>query len=199
MPLLIGKESTQKELIKNLLNEYREIERTKKIPLGDFPDVALMQQKLALQQDFSQFSAESERLTAAIERVLTIDLPQLMKLIQPPKPQGEVITNPFAEVPWEIKADDKATFDEIFYSLGPKNGKIPGGVARDTLVNTGIDLSLLRRIWELSDFEKDGQLDADEFALALYLTELCKRGGSIPDNLPLSFIPPSKRKYVTKK
>jgi len=199
MPILIGKESTQKELIKNLLNEYKEIERTKKIPLGDFPDVALMQSKLALQLDFSQFPTESERLTAMMERVLTIDLPQLMKLIQPPKPQGEVITNPFAEIPWDIKKEDKETFDEIFYSLGPRNGKIPGSVARDTLVNTGIDLGLLRKIWELSDFEKDGQLDAEEFALALYLTELCKRGGNVPDVLPLSLVPPSKRKFAPKK
>jgi len=197
MPLLIGKESTQKELTKNLMNEYREIERIKKIPLGDFPDVALMQQKLALQADFSSFPAESERLTASIERVLTIDLPQLMKLIQPPKEKGEIVTNPFSEAPWDIKPADKATFDEIFYSLGPKNGKISGAIARDTLVNTGIDLSFLRKIWELSDFEKDGVLDADEFALALYLTELCKRGGQIPDVLPISLIPPSKRKIAS--
>jgi len=177
----------------------RKLKESKKIPLGDFPDVAFMQQKLALQQDFTTFPAESERLTAMMERVLTIDLPQLMKLIQPPKPQGEIITNPFAEAPWDIGKEDKATFDEIFYSLGPKNGKISGNVARDTLVNTGIDLTLLRKIWELSDFEKDGQLDADEFALALYLTELCKRGGHIPDILPLSLVPPSKRKYASKK
>jgi len=199
MPILLGKESTQKELTKNLLNEYKEIERTKKIPLGDFPDVAFMQQKLARQLDFSIFPPESDRLNAMMERVLTMDLPQLMKLIQPPKEKGEIITNPFAEIPWDIKPDDKATFDEIFFSLGPKNGKITGNVARDTLVNTGIDLGLLRKIWELSDFEKDGVLDSDEFALALYLTEVCKRGGNVPDVLPLSLIPPSKRKYVTKK
>jgi len=197
MPILIGKESTQKELIKNLINEYREIERIKKIPLGDFPEVSFMQQKLVLQQDFSTFPAESERLTAVMEKVLTIELPGLMKFIQPPKAH-DLITNPFAEVPWEIKSQDKATFDEIFYSLHPKNGKIAGNLARDTLINTGIDLTLLRKIWELSDFEKDGQLDADEFALALYLTELAKRGSTVPDTLPTSLIPPSKRKYNKK-
>jgi hypothetical protein len=195
MPLLLGKESTQKDLMKNLLNEYREIERTKKIPLGDFPSVELMQSKLALQTDFSTFPTESERLNTMMEKVLGMDLPSLMKLIQPPKTPGELVTNPFAEVPWDIKKEDKATFDEIFDSLGPKNGKISGNVARDTLLNTGIDLALLRKIWELSDFEKDGQLDSDEFALALFLTELCKRGGHVPDNLPLSLVPPSKRRF----
>jgi len=50
----------------------------------------------------------------------------------------------------------------------------------------------------LSDFEKDGQLDADEFALALHLTEVVKMGGKIPDVLPPSLVPPTKRKYLSK-
>lgn len=198
MPLLIGKESTQKELIKNLLNEYREIERIRKIPIGDFPDVAFMQQKLALQQDFSSFAQESERLTKTMEIVLTIELPQLMKLIQPPKSDGEVTKNPFDDSGWDIKPDAKATYDEIFHSLGPKNGKISGPIARDTLMNTGIETNVLRKIWELSDFEKNGMLDADEFALALHLTEVFKMGGKIPSELPPSLVPPSKRKLVAK-
>jgi len=155
----------------------------------------MMQQRLSAQMDFSSFPAESERLVSVMERALGIDLPGLMKLIQPPKSPESMSTNPFEAVPWEIKAQDKATFDEIFYSLNPKNGKISGNIARDTLINTGIDLALLRKIWELADFEKDGQLDADEFALALYLTELAKRGAIVPDTLPVSLIPPSKRRY----
>jgi len=132
-----------------------------------------------------------------MELVLTIDLPQLMKYIQPPKGVNEV-TNPFADSGWDIKADAKSTYDEIFTSLGPKNGKIAGAIARDTLMNTGIETTYLRKIWELSDFEKDGQLDSDEFALALYLTEVVKMGKKIPDELPPSLIPPSKRKLLAK-
>jgi len=144
MPMLIGKETTQKDLTKNLLNEYREIERIKKIPIGDFPEVQLMQSKLTLQQDFSTFQGESERLCKVMEQVLTIDLPQLMKLIQPPKTDMEP-TNPFADSGWDIKPDAKSTYDEIFYSLGPKNGRITGPIARDTLMNTGIEMNLLRK------------------------------------------------------
>jgi len=132
-----------------------------------------------------------------MEQVLTIDLPQLMKFIQPPKTDMEP-TNPFADSGWDIKPDAKSTYDEIFYSLGPKNGRITGPIARDTLMNTGIEMNLLRKIWELSDFEKDGQLDADEFALALHLTEVVKMGGKIPDVLPPSLVPPTKRKYLSK-
>eukprot|EP01124_Arcella_intermedia_P019482 TRINITY_DN267_c0_g1_i1.p1 TRINITY_DN267_c0_g1~~TRINITY_DN267_c0_g1_i1.p1 ORF type:complete len:512 (-),score=109.11 TRINITY_DN267_c0_g1_i1:36-1487(-) len=198
MPVLIGKETAQKELIKGLLNEFKEIERIKKIPLGDFPDVAAMQQRLALNMDFSTFQPESERLTKTIEQVLQIDLPQLMKLVQPPKSEDPKSTNPFADSGWDVKADAKAAYDQIFHSLGPKNGKISGNVARETLVNTGIETTLLRKIWELSDFEKDGQLDAEEFALALHLTEEVKMGRKVPDVLPASLVPPSKRKLFKK-
>jgi len=193
MPMLIGKESTQQDLIKNLAREYREIERIKKIPIGDFPDVAMMQQKLKV-HDFSEFQKESERLIKQMDIVLTIDLPQLMKLIQPHVTQTD--TNPFTDPQWEIKSDVKSGYDEIFMSLNPKNGKLSGPIARDTLMNTGIETTLLRRIWDLVDFEKDGVLDADEFALALHLTEMAKNGENIPDVLPLSWVPPSKRKYV---
>jgi len=192
MPMLIGKDSMQEDLIKNLMREYKEIERVKKIPLGDFPDVGMMQQKLKV-HDFSEFQKESERLLKQMELVLTIDLPQLMKLIQPHKGNS---SNPFEEAPWEIKSDLKAAYDEIFQSLNPKNGKISGNVARDTLMNTGIETQLLRKIWELSDFEKDGVLDADEFALALHMTEMVKLGQTIPDVLPMRLIPPSKRKFA---
>jgi len=153
----------------------------------------MMQQKLKV-HDFSEFQKESERLLKQMEQVLAYDLPQLMKFIQPAKSNSD--NNPFSDTQWEIKPDVKAAYDEIFQSLNPKNGKIAGAVARDTLMNTGIDTNILRKIWELSDFEKDGVLDADEFALALHMTEMVKLGQTIPDVLPLRLVPPSKRKYI---
>jgi epidermal growth factor receptor substrate 15 len=62
------------------------------------------------------------------------------------------------------------------------------------LLSTGIPIDSLRKIWELSDFEKNGNLDREEFALALYLSELVKKGKKVPDVLPKNLIPPSKRK-----
>uniref|UniRef100_A0A6B2L276 EF-hand domain-containing protein n=1 Tax=Arcella intermedia TaxID=1963864 RepID=A0A6B2L276_9EUKA len=196
MPMLIGKESTQIDLIKNLQREFMEIQRIKKIPPGDFPDVSMMQQKLQ-PQDFSEFPKESERLTKQIEQALSMDLPQLMKLIQPShKQQQEVSNNPFAEIPWEITPEVKAGYDQIFFSLAPKGGSIPGHVARDVLMNSGIGVEQLRKIWELSDFEKNGTLDNEEFALALHLTEIAKNGGKVPNTLPASMVPLSKRNNI---
>jgi len=193
MPWLFGKEDTQKEIIQNLATHYREIEITKQIPKGDFPDIAIMQQRLSYYPDFTQFPQDSERLREVLDKVLTVDLPSLMKIIQPPKAKDEANKNPFTQIPWDITPSDKFSYDQIFQALEPKNGKIPGKSAQKALMDTGLDLSTLSKIWELSDMEKRGQLDSDEFAVALYLTELVKKGNSLPATLPFTLIPPSKR------
>jgi len=195
MPVLFGKESTQKELIENLANEYKEIERTYKIPLSDFPDIPKMQEKLR-QQDFSNFPKYSERLMNQLEAVLALELPSLMKLVSPPKAE---ITNPFSEDKWVVDEGAYQVYQEIFDTLNPINGNITGAVARDVLVNTGIGIDHLRKIWELVDFEKDGKLDMEEFALALWLTEKVKMGEEIPQDkqLPYRMIPPGKRRQFS--
>lgn len=53
--------------------------------------------------------------------------------------------------------------------------------------------SVLRRIWALSDIDQDGQLDRDEFAVAMFLIDHKLSGNDLPDELPLRMIPPSKR------
>ena len=53
--------------------------------------------------------------------------------------------------------------------------------------------SVLRRIWALSDIDNDGQLDKDEFALAMFLLDHKLAGNDIPDVLPEKLVPPSKR------
>jgi len=195
MPLLIGKETVQTELIKNLGNIYREIERQKKVPIGDFPDITMMQNKLK-HHDFTLFEKESDRLIRQIDNVLNEHLPNLMKVSQP---QKSLETNPFLDPQWEVSAEVKANYDQLFNSLATFNGKVMGSTAREALLNTGIQVDYLRKIWELCDFEKDGTLDIDEFALALHLTEIVKTGKTIPDTLPMSLIPPTKRKYFNSK
>ena len=55
---------------------------------------------------------------------------------------------------------------------------------------------VLKQIWTLADFTKRGMLDADEFAVAMYLVEAVQGGMVIPDRLPTALIPPSKRHLV---
>lgn len=69
-----------------------------------------------------------------------------------------------------------------------------GAQAKKPLMECGVAVEDLRRIWEMSDFEKDGTLDSDEFALAMYLCQRLKAGEALPtEGLPPKYIPPSKR------
>jgi len=190
MPLLWGKDDTKQDLIKNLKREFAEIERVHKIPPGDFPSVQKMQELLQV-HDFSSFESKSDRLFDIMNNVLTVELPKLMKTLAPPKTQLE--TNPFPVNQWAITDGMKSGYDELFVSLKPQNGCLTGVVARKPLMECGVAVDDLRKIWELVDFEKDGTLDAEEFALAMFLCQRVKSGEPVPVALDETLIPPTKR------
>jgi len=193
MPSIFGKESKQNELINNLHLEFEKIQKAYKLPPGDFPDIDKYRQKL-LDKNFSNFPKHSDRLMTVMEDVLTRELPLLMNMIAPPKIKESV--NPFDSInsDWIITSSDKLVYDNIFRGLGLEGGRLSGTKAKQVLVDTGVTKPQLRRIWELCDMEKDGSLDSDEFALAMFLCELSKKGKTIPqEGLPMEYIPPTKR------
>lgn len=55
---------------------------------------------------------------------------------------------------------------------------------------------LHRVIWDLSDMDKDGMLDLEEFTVAMHLCDKTKAGEELPDVLPRDMIPPSKVSLV---
>ena len=61
------------------------------------------------------------------------------------------------------------------------------------MVKSKLPNSVLRRVWALSDIDKDGMLDRDEFAVAMFLIDHKLKGNDIPETLPDRVIPPSKR------
>jgi len=92
-----------------------------------------------------------------------------------------------------IVSRDRYKYDEIFDRLGPVDGKITGAVAKTELVKSRLPNSILGKVWKLSDLDHDGMLDADEFALAMYLTGIKLDGHDLPNDLPAHLVPPSKR------
>lgn len=68
--------------------------------------------------------------------------------------------------------------------------------AKSELMKSKLPNSVLARVWSLSDVDKDGSLDVDEFALAKYLVDLKLDGNELPSQLPKHLIPPSKRSLV---
>lgn len=65
--------------------------------------------------------------------------------------------------------------------------------AKSEMVKSKLLNSVLGKIWKLSDINKDGLLDSDEFALAMHLINIKLEGYDLPAELPEHLIPPSKR------
>ncbi|XP_075878001.1 epidermal growth factor receptor substrate 15-like 1 isoform X2 [Nelusetta ayraudi] len=97
---------------------------------------------------------------------------------------------------WAIRPDEKGKFEGIFESLSPVNGLLSGDKVRPVLINSKLPLDVLGKIWDLSDFDKDGHLDKEEFTVAMHLVYRTMEKEPIPTSLPSSLIPPSKRKKI---
>lgn len=96
------------------------------------------------------------------------------------------------EPDWIVNKE-RHKYDSIFSSLNPVDGKVTGANAKAEMVKSKLPNSVLGKIWKLSDVDKDGFLDADEFALAMHLIQVKVGGYDIPTELPEHLIPPSKR------
>lgn len=100
---------------------------------------------------------------------------------------------------WSVTPADKARFDQIFATLDTSNrGYITGDQAVEFFGNARLPEETLAQIWDLSDINSEGQLDRDEFAVAMFLIRQ-QRGtkdgrGIIPQSLPPALVPPSKRR-----
>lgn len=64
---------------------------------------------------------------------------------------------------WSIKPVDRQKYEQLFVSLQPIDGLIPGNKVRGVLMDSKLPLDTLSRIWDLSDQDKDGSLDKIEF------------------------------------
>lgn len=99
---------------------------------------------------------------------------------------------------WIITPQEKAHFDQIFETVDTaRAGVISGDQAVGFFMRARLSEEVLAQIWDLADIDADGQLNRDEFAVAMYLVKL-QRGGKepIPQVLPPGLIPPSMRRQA---
>ena len=85
MPMFIGKDQKKKELINNLEETYKKLQKDFSVPAGDFPDVSRMK-KLLTESDFNDFPRLNESMLEIVDDMMKYDIPQLMKKI----PQEQV-------------------------------------------------------------------------------------------------------------
>ncbi|XP_064237755.1 epidermal growth factor receptor substrate 15-like 1 isoform X6 [Aotus nancymaae] len=138
------------------------------------------------------------RLVACAQSGHEVTLSNLNLSMPPPKFHDTssplMVTPPSAEAHWAVRVEEKAKFDGIFESLLPINGLLSGDKVKPVLMNSKLPLDVLGRVWDLSDIDKDGHLDRDEFAVAMHLVYRALEKEPVPSTLPPSLIPPSKRK-----
>ncbi|KAG0054599.1 endocytosis defective- protein [Gryganskiella cystojenkinii] len=99
----------------------------------------------------------------------------------------------------DISPAERHKYAEIFASLNPTNGYITGVQARQILMNSGVHINKLGQIWDICDIDKDGNMDFDEFCLALRFVYASINGEiqDIPASLPPHMIPASKVHYFS--
>ncbi|XP_070272405.1 epidermal growth factor receptor substrate 15-like 1 isoform X3 [Myotis yumanensis] len=138
------------------------------------------------------------RLVACAQSGHEVTLSNLNLNMPPPKFHDTssplMVTPPSTEALWAVRVEEKAKFDGIFESLLPINGLLSGDKVKPVLMNSKLPLDVLGRVWDLSDIDKDGHLDRDEFAVAMHLVYRALEKEPVPSVLPPSLIPPTKRK-----
>ncbi|XP_030218804.1 epidermal growth factor receptor substrate 15-like 1 isoform X2 [Gadus morhua] len=142
------------------------------------------------------------RLVASAQGGNDISLNNLNQTLAPPKfkdtgsPLASLSPVPSTQTDsqWAIRPDEKGKFDGIFESLLPVNGLLPGDKVKPVLINSKLPLEVLGKIWEISDVDQDGQLDKEEFSVAMHLVYRAMEQEPVPATLPSNLIPPSKRR-----
>uniref|UniRef100_A0A182QEQ7 Epidermal growth factor receptor substrate 15-like 1 n=1 Tax=Anopheles farauti TaxID=69004 RepID=A0A182QEQ7_9DIPT len=101
-----------------------------------------------------------------------------------PKVPAQVKMLPVESTDWSMKPEKRQQYEQLFDSLGPMNGLLPGAKVRATLMNSKLPVETLGRIWDLADQDRDGSLDKHEFCVAMHLVYEALDKRAIPAILP---------------
>lgn len=95
---------------------------------------------------------------------------------------------------WAVPQPSRLKYRQKFNSLDKSmSGYLSGFQARNALLQSNLSQTQLATIWSLADIDGDGQLKAEEFILAMHLTDMAKAGQPLPLTLPPELVPPSFR------
>ncbi|XP_022243508.1 epidermal growth factor receptor substrate 15-like 1 isoform X4 [Limulus polyphemus] len=135
------------------------------------------------------------KLIALAQNGQNVDMTNINQQVPPPNMGPTTSSKKMSTViDWSIKPSERNKYEEMFNSLKPTNEKLPGSTVKPVMLNSKLPLETLGKIWELSDIDKDGFLDKDEFILAMHLVYKALENIPVPSALPPDLIPVSKRK-----
>ncbi|KAK6294828.1 hypothetical protein J4Q44_G00340540, partial [Coregonus suidteri] len=92
---------------------------------------------------------------------------------------------------WSVPQSARLKYRQQFNSLDKlMSGYLSGPQVRNALTASNLTQTQLATIWTLADVDKDGQLRAEEFILAMHLVDMVKTGRPLPLTLPSDLVPP---------
>ncbi|XP_054618367.1 intersectin-2a isoform X3 [Dunckerocampus dactyliophorus] len=95
---------------------------------------------------------------------------------------------------WAVPQASRLKYRQQFNTLDKlMSGYLSGPQVRNALIASNLTQTQLATIWNLADVDKDGQLRADEFILAMHLVDMAKTGRPLPLTLPQDLVPPPLR------
>ncbi|KAK0268556.1 hypothetical protein LTR35_015443 [Friedmanniomyces endolithicus] len=98
--------------------------------------------------------------------------------------------------PWLVTAQQKAKYDQFFASIDTQGrGVLTGEQAVQFFSDSRLPEDSLAAIWDLADIKSEGQLNRDEFAVAMYLIgqQRSPNPAPLPAFLPPALVPPGMR------
>lgn len=90
-------------------------------------------------------------------------------------------------LPWTVTQKKAQAYSQLWMEYN-KGGFVTGHTALDLFSRSGIDRMTLAKIWNLADMDKDSQLDATEFKIALHLIANQLKGIEVPEVLPAELL-----------
>lgn len=220
MPSMFGKASKQQWILDNMGEVFRTVQREYHLPVGDFPNIEHFRSCIK-DYDFSKFPKLDIALIESMDAVLSRDVPKLMNQFPseredeaaamaahaaasgtaPPAPAsggnpfdpfGQGSSNP-TDSEWGVSLKEQGNYKNIFATCNPVDGLVSGDAAKAVLLKSRLPVETLGKIWNLSDVDNDGYLDADEFCVAMHLCHQALGGQELPAELPQVLVPPRKR------
>uniref|UniRef100_A0A673FYI2 Intersectin-2-like n=1 Tax=Sinocyclocheilus rhinocerous TaxID=307959 RepID=A0A673FYI2_9TELE len=86
---------------------------------------------------------------------------------------------------WAVPQSSRLKYRQQFNSLDKlMSGYLSGPQVRNALTASNLTQTQLSTIWALADVDRDGQLRAEEFILAMHLVDMAKTGQPLPLTLP---------------
>eukprot|EP00938_MAST-03A_sp_MAST-3A-sp1_P005548 g5548.t1 len=210
-----GVRSAMDKVLSDLPGVFMAVMKKHQLVKGDFPDWRHFKERLEAQDDWKKnFHRIKPKMLEDMDTVLSRSLPLLMKQLPsmntkaiglngPMDDELRPASNPFTNhledtSSWIIDHAYKNKADAMFYSLPGAEADDGGRVSGQHCVSPlqahakGNDVDL-HKIWELADGKNHGALNHEEFAVALYLIDMCLSGEKLPEKLPENLLPPSYR------